>query len=134
MSQPVTNNSTKIGGNSIGVVATNASNATITSTVASASINAPSSDVSCKSIDELLLALRNAIQRDTVLPAEDKDDLLKQLAALEKARQLPDSEEKKGIVRTARKIFDSTLKALPATAAIAESCGKLLPLVLKMIG
>lgn len=130
----MTDNSINIGKNAIGVVTTNASNANISSTVASASIASPlSAELSGKSIDELLLELHKAIQNDTNLSVEDKDDLLKQAEVLAKVRQLPDPEEKKGAVRTARKIFDATLKALPATAAIVESCGKILPLLIKLL-
>lgn len=85
-------------------------------------------------IKELLIQLQQAVDEDTDLAPEDKADLLEQVKVLAEAEQTPESEKKKGLVRTARKIFDATLKSLPSTANIIEACSKLLPLILKALG
>ncbi len=85
-------------------------------------------------IKELLIQLQQAVDEDTDLAPEDKADLLEQVKVLAEAEQTPEQEKKKGLVRTARKIFDATLKSLPSTANIIESCSKLLPLILKALG
>ncbi len=85
-------------------------------------------------IKELLIQLQQAIDEDTDLAPEDKADLLDQVKALAEAEQTPEQDKKKGLVRTARKIFDATLKSLPNTANIIEACSKLLPLILKALG
>ena len=122
------NNSISIGGNNAGVIAVGNSNCSISSTVSI------SSDPATKELEELLNQLRKHIQTDSMLPAEDKQDLLRQTDALEKAKQLPDTAEKTSVARQARKIFDATLKALPVTAVLVEACDKLLPVIFKMIG
>ncbi|MEH2151491.1 pentapeptide repeat-containing protein [Nostoc sp.] len=85
-------------------------------------------------IKELLIQLQQAVDEDTDLAPEDKADLLEHVKALAEAGQTPDQEKKKGLVRKAKKIFDATLKSLPSTANIIESCSKLLPLIIKALG
>ncbi|MEH2159027.1 pentapeptide repeat-containing protein [Nostoc sp.] len=85
-------------------------------------------------IKELLIQLQQAVDEDTDLAPEDKADLLEHVKALAEAGQTPDQEKKKGLVRKAKKIFDATLKSLPSTANIIESCTKLLPLIIKALG
>lgn len=82
----------------------------------------------------LLTQLQKAIEEDTDLPSADKVDLLDQVKVLTEAKQTSKQEEKEGLVRRARKIFDATLKGLPETAKIVEACSNLLPLILKTLG
>ena len=81
----------------------------------------------------LLTQLQAAIESETALPTEDKADLLEQVKNLAEVQQT-EPEQKEGVARKARKIFDATLKTLPDTAKIVEACSKLLPLVLKALG
>jgi hypothetical protein len=122
------NNSITIGGNVTGVVAADNSNCTISNTVSI------SSGPVAKQLEDLLNQLRKHIQADVMLSATDKQDLLRQTDALAKAKQLSDSAEKESVARKARKMFEATLKALPATAVLVESCNKILPVVLKLLG
>ena len=121
-------NSICIGGNITGVVAAGNSNCSISSTVS------VSSDPATKELEDLLNQLRKHIQADAMLSAGDKQDLLEQTDALAKAKQLSDTAEKESVARKARKMFDATLKALPVTAVLVESCDKILPVVLKLLG
>lgn len=121
-------NSISIGGNATGVVTVGSSNCSISSTVSI------SSDPATKELEELLNQLRKHINADSMLPADDKQDLLEQTEALENAKQLSDIAKKTSVARNARKIFDATLKALPVTAVLVESCDKILPVVLKLLG
>jgi serine/threonine protein kinase len=86
------------------------------------------------SFKDLLTQLQSAIEEDSELPSEDKADLLAQVKTLAGVGKIPEQEEKQGMVRRARKIFDATLKGLPDTAKIVEACGKLFPLILKALG
>jgi sulfatase maturation enzyme AslB (radical SAM superfamily) len=124
----VNNNSITIGGNNAGVVAIGNSNCSISNTVSI------SSDSAQKQLEDLLNQLRKHIQAEAMLSAGDKQDLLEQTDALAKAKQLSESAEKESVARKARKIFEATLKALPATAVLVESCNKILPVVLKLLG
>ncbi|MEW6499120.1 MAG: low-complexity protein, partial [Cyanobacteriota bacterium] len=81
-----------------------------------------------------LTQLQQAIENDTNLPDTDKADLLEQVQALAEAQQAKEPTKKEGLIRKANKIFDATLKSLPNTAAIVESCSKLLPMILKVLG
>jgi uncharacterized protein YjbI with pentapeptide repeats len=85
-------------------------------------------------LKELLIQLQQAIENDTDLPDTDKADLLEQVQALAEAQQAKEPIKKEGLVRKAKKIFEATLKSLPNTAAIIESCSKLLPMILKALG
>ena len=50
------------------------------------------------------------------------------------AKQTEEPAKKEGLARKAKKMFEATLKSLPDTAKIVESCSKLLPLILKALG
>lgn len=121
-------NSISIGGNVTGVVAAGNSNCSISSTVSI------SSDPATKELEDLLNQLRKHIQADVMLSATDKQDLLRQTDALAKAKQIADTAEKASVARTARMIFQTILNTLPATAVLVESCDKILPVVLKLLG
>lgn len=82
----------------------------------------------------LLTQLQQIIQTDASLHDPDKSDLLEQVQALAEAKQTEEPAKREGITRKAMKIFDATLKSLPDTAKIVETCGKLLPLILKALG
>ena len=60
-------------------------------------------------IKELLSQLQAAIEEDADLRTEDKADLLEQVKALAEAKQTPNQQEKKGLARKAKKMFDATL-------------------------
>lgn len=85
-------------------------------------------------IKELLIQLQKAIKEEATLSSEDKADLLEQVKALAETTQTTEREKKEGIARKAKKIFDATLKGLPATAQIVEASSKLLPIIFKIIG
>ncbi len=122
------NNSITIGGNNAGVVAVGNSNCNISNSVSI------SSDPATKQLEELLLQLRRYIHADAMLSADSKQDLLRQTDALEKAKQLSDTAEKASVARTSKMIFQTILNTLPATAVLVESCDKILPVVLKLLG
>ncbi len=82
----------------------------------------------------LLSELQAVIQDDDSLSDPDKSDLLEQVQALAEAKQAEEPTKREGITRKAMKMFDATLKSLPATASIVEACGKLLPLILRALG
>ena len=82
----------------------------------------------------LFKQLQQAIQDDADLSNPDKADLLDQVQVLAEAEQAEVPEKKEGVLRRATKIFEATLNSLPDTAKIVETCGKLLPLILKVMG
>jgi len=82
----------------------------------------------------LLTQLQQVIEADVDLSIEDKADLLEQVESLVKAEQAEQPAKKEGLIRKANKIFEATLKGLPATAQIVEACSKLLPMILKALG
>lgn len=86
-----------------------------------------------KDIKQLLQDLQSAVNSTTELTNEDKADLLEQIELLTEAAQSIKESESKGVVRKAKKIFDATLRGLPAGAQIANACGNLLPLIFKLI-
>jgi len=95
----------------------------------------PSSPDSDKpGIQELLIQLQKAIEEEVELSLEDKADLLEQVKTFAEAKQSVEQNEKEGLIRRARKMFEATLKGLPDTAKIVEACGKLLPVILKTLG
>ena len=85
-------------------------------------------------IKELLTQLKAAIELEAELSLEDKADLLEQVQSLAEAKQAPNQQEKEGLARKAKKMFEATLKSLPDTAKIVEASSKLLPLILKALG
>ncbi|NJO50386.1 MAG: hypothetical protein HC840_14185 [Leptolyngbyaceae cyanobacterium RM2_2_4] len=50
------------------------------------------------------------------------------------AQQTEETAQKQGLVRRAKKMFEATLKSLPETAQIVESCSTLLPMILRILG
>jgi len=85
-------------------------------------------------LKHLLTQLQEAITADVDLPDPDKADLLEQVQKLAEVKAIPEPSRKETMVRQAKKIFEATLKNLPETAKIADSCGKLLPMILKALG
>lgn len=85
-------------------------------------------------VKEILTQLQQAIEAETELQAEDKADLLEQVKTFAEAQQISEKDEKEGLVRKAKKIFDATLRGLPDTAKIVEACSKLLPMLFKALG
>jgi hypothetical protein len=93
-----------------------------------------SSDPDQPDLKQLLMQLKEAIAVDADLPDIDKADLLEQVQLLVEAKQTEEPAKKEGLARKAKKMFEATLKSLPDTAKIVESCNKLLPLILKALG
>jgi hypothetical protein len=93
-----------------------------------------SSDPSQPGIRELLNQLQKAVEEEDNLSPEDKADLLEQVKFLAEAKQESKQDKKESLARKARKIFDSTLKALPDTAKLIDASSKLIPLILKSLG
>ena len=85
-------------------------------------------------LKDLLTQLQKVIEDDTDLSSEDKVDLFEQVKVLANAKQVTHQQEKEGLVRKAKKIFEATLKGLPDTAKTVEACSKILPLILKALG
>jgi len=85
-------------------------------------------------LKHLLTQLQEAITADVDLPDPDKADLLEQVQKLAEVKAIPEPSRKETMVRQAKKIFEATLKNLPETAKIADSCSKLLPMILKALG
>jgi len=85
-------------------------------------------------IKHLLTQLQKAIEDETELLPEDRADLLEQVKAFAEAKQTSKHEEKEGLTRKARKIFEATLRGLPDTAKIVEACSRLLPMILQALG
>ncbi|PIE31239.1 hypothetical protein CSA56_18945 [candidate division KSB3 bacterium] len=130
------NNSIVVEGNTVGTIAAGNTNSTISTQIDSAVISAlpHSSAPQNPGIKELLSELQKAIQGDSNLPDADKKYLLGQVNALAEAKQEPELKKKEDVARKAKKIFAATLESLPATAKIVESCNKLLPMIMKLIG
>ena len=93
-----------------------------------------SSDPDQPDLKQLLMQLKEAIAVDADLPDIDKADLLEQVQLLAEAKQTEEPAKKEGLARKAKKMFGATLKSLPDTAKIVESCNKPLPLILKALG
>jgi len=85
-------------------------------------------------LKQLLLDLHEAVESDDILKIEDKADLLEQVKCLAETSKADDQKSKEGVARRAMKIFDATLRGLPDTAKIVESCAKIFPLVVKALG
>ena len=108
---------------------------TISGTVTNTISQLPdSSDGQEQNLKQLLTQLQQAIETDADLPAPDKKDLLEQVNNLATAAQTEAPEEKEGLTRKAKKMFDATLRSLPDTAKIVEASSKLLPIILKLLG
>ena len=93
-----------------------------------------SSDPDQPGVRELLTQLQKAIEAEAELSLEDKADLLEQVKNLAEAQQSSNQSQKEGLVRKARKMFEATLKGLPATAELVKVCSNLLPVIAKVLG
>ncbi|GBO52063.1 hypothetical protein APA_4368 [Pseudanabaena sp. lw0831] len=120
-----------VGGDVSGVVNLGSINGNVTNAINQLPDTTKSDEPSLK---ELLTQLQQAIQNDKELPDPDKADLLEQVQALAEAKHVEEPTKKEGLTRKAMKMFSATLKSLPDTAKIVDSCSKLLPLVLKALG
>jgi len=85
-------------------------------------------------VKELLSQLQEIIEQEEELSSEDKADLLEQVKALAEVQQAPEQNQKEGLARKAKKMFEATLKSLPETAKIVDASAKLLPMILKLLG
>jgi uncharacterized protein YjbI with pentapeptide repeats len=85
-------------------------------------------------LKDLLTQLQGAIETDADLLDPDKADLLEQVQNLAAAQQAEGPDQKAGLARRAKKMFEATLQGLPDTAKIVEACSKLLPMILQVLG
>jgi hypothetical protein len=85
-------------------------------------------------IKELLFQLKQVVEEATELSAGEKAILLEQIKALAEVQQTPEPEKRENLLQKSKAMFEVILKNLPDTAKVAESCGKLLPLILKLLG
>lgn len=83
---------------------------------------------------DLLKQLQGAIESDSDLSDTDKTEALEQVGTLAKAGQNPQDGTLKKLANTAVKILKGTVSALPDTAKLVESCAKLLPLIITLLG
>jgi uncharacterized protein YjbI with pentapeptide repeats len=80
-------------------------------------------------IKELLKQLQTAIETDTNLSDEDKEEALKQLQTIAEAGQKPEDSGMQKLVKNSLKFLKGTIADLPSTVELVKTCGKLLPLV-----
>jgi uncharacterized protein YjbI with pentapeptide repeats len=85
-------------------------------------------------IKELLIQLQQAIEETTELSVGEKVLLLEQVKVFADVKQTSEPEKRTGLVQKAKLIFETILKVLPNTAKLAETCNKLLPMILKALG
>jgi uncharacterized protein YjbI with pentapeptide repeats len=81
----------------------------------------------------LLKELQDAIETSELPPA-DKTEALEQVNTLAKAGQNPQDDTLKKLSGTAVKVIKGTIAALPDTAKLVEACGKLLPVIISLLG
>ncbi len=85
-------------------------------------------------IRTLLAELEQAIEEEAELSTSKKAVLREEVQALIEAYQTNEPEKKAGLIQHTKEMFSVMLKGLPPTAAIVESCSKLLPQILKILG
>jgi uncharacterized protein YjbI with pentapeptide repeats len=84
-------------------------------------------------IKELLAQLQAAIEAESDLSEEDKEEALKQVKTLAEAGQKPEDGTLQKAAKTAVKILKGTVSGLPDAAKLAEACTKLLPIISKVL-
>jgi uncharacterized protein YjbI with pentapeptide repeats len=127
-----------VGGGNSGVAGQNMTGVAggdISGTVTSTINQLPNSSEPDKpGIKELLIQLQQAIEETIELSVGEKVLLLEQVKVFADAKQTSEPEKRTGLVQKAKLIFEAILKVLPDTAKLAETCNKLLPMILKALG
>lgn len=85
-------------------------------------------------IKELLTELQLAIEADTNLTDEDKEEALKQVKTIAEVGQKPQDQGMQKIVKNALKFLKGTIADLPSTVELVQTCGKVFPLVTQFFG
>lgn len=85
-------------------------------------------------IKELLTELQLAIEADTNLSNEDKEEALKQVQTIAEVGQKPQDQGMQKIVKNALKFLKGTIADLPSTVELVQTCGKVFPLVTQFFG
>ncbi|MBD2565617.1 MULTISPECIES: pentapeptide repeat-containing protein [Nostoc] len=85
-------------------------------------------------LKELLTQLQGAIEAETQLSQEDKAEALEQLKVLAEAGQKPQDAPLKKMANTAVKVLKGTIASLSEATNLVEICGKLLPIITKVLG
>ena len=105
----------------------------ISGTVTNAINQLPASPESDR-LKDLLVQLQAAIETDPQLPQDDKATALEQVKELAAAGQAPNSEEKRSISKRAAQMLKGIAASLPDAVKLTEACGKLLPMILPLVG
>lgn len=118
--------------NSSGVVLTLAErDAVVTSTIRDLQRN-NSNDI--KTVANLLLDLKAAVNNEPNLSYELKADALEQIKAIGEAAKEPSEEKRKGIVKSAIRILKGIGTELPNAIQFINACTKLLPQIASLLG
>jgi uncharacterized protein YjbI with pentapeptide repeats len=83
---------------------------------------------------DLLQQLQTAINNEPTLPDEGKAEALTEVNVLAEAGKNPQKETQKEKANLALKILNKMIAVLPSTATLVESCSKLLPAIVKLLG
>lgn len=78
--------------------------------------------------------LQLAIEADTNLSDEDKEEALKQVQTIAEVGQKPQEQGMQKIVKNALKFLKGTIADLPSTVELVQTCGKVFPLVTQFFG
>ncbi len=93
-----------------------------------------SQDPEKQGIKELLMQLQAAIEAEPNLEPEDKAEALEQVKTLAEAGKTSEEGRLRKAAKTAIKILRGTVAGLPSAAKLVEECGKLLPMIAKLLG
>lgn len=86
------------------------------------------------SLADLLKQLQTAIESDSNLGTEEKNEALEQIGKIAEAGKNPKEGEMQKIAKTASRTLKGMLVELPHAANFVEACTKLLPLITKVFG
>jgi hypothetical protein len=92
--------------------------------------NAPEASL----LADLLKQLQTAIEADSNLETEEKNEVLEQIGKIAEAGKKPKEGEMQKIAKTASRTLKGMLVELPHAANFVEACTKLLPLITKVFG
>ena len=92
--------------------------------------NAPEASL----LADLLKQLQTAIEADSNLETEEKNEVLEQIGKIAEAGKNPKEGEMQKIAKTASRTLKGMLVELPNAANFVEACTKLLPLITKVFG
>jgi hypothetical protein len=110
-------------------------NATVSGTVNKTIGQLQNSDApEAPQLADLLKELQAAIETDSSLKPEEKDEALEQLGKIAEAGKSPKEGEMQKLAKTASRTLKGMLIELPNATNFVEACGKLLPLITKFFG